>query len=178
MFGIEIITSSEYESLVFDKETLDARVRLLESKLSNADNAMANLEKNLKEALTKSTLITELEAEIQRSHEANLVLKQDLDQAQESVANLQKAIATIKRELSDSQAWVKQLQEQNQNQINTITKFVKQCDEAELERNDLIVKNGLLRVGFENYQRSVAIAVDNLQIEIQKSSPSEVSRET
>jgi predicted nucleic acid-binding Zn-ribbon protein len=165
---IKIISSAKYEELVSGNETLGDRVRYLESKLSNADNAMASLEKSLKDALAKSGLITELESEIQRSQEANTVLGQDLDQAQESIANLQKAIAEVKQKLSESQIWIKQLEGLNKNQVETIAKFLKQCDEVELERNALIVENGLSKVELENYRRNVAIAVDNLQIEIKK----------
>ncbi len=192
MFGLEIITSSEYEELVSARETLGDRVRHLESKLSNADNTLKAVEKKLQDALLESSRheaallssrehnanhIEELQEKIERSQEANTTLEQNLDQALESVANLQKAIAEVKRQLSDSQVWAKQLEEQNQNHINTIATFVKQCDEAEKERNELIVEKGILRASFENYQRSVAIAADNFLIEVQKLSSVEVSHE-
>lgn len=192
MFGITIITSTEYEELVSDKETLGDRVRHLESKLSNADNALKAVEGRLQSILIKyeeckSTLISteekeakriqELQREIARSQETNTTLEQNLDQALESVANLQKAIAEVKQQLSDSKAWVKQLETQNQNHINTIAKFVAQCDEVEKERNELIVEKGILRASFENYQRSVAIAADNFQIEVQKLLPVEARHE-
>lgn len=192
MFGITIITSTEYEELVSDKETLGDRVRHLESKLSNADNALKAVEGRLQSILIKyeeckSTLISteekeakriqELQREIARSQETNTTLEQNLDQALESGANLQKAIAEVKQQLSDSKAWVKQLETQNQNHINTIAKFVAQCDEVEKERNELIVEKGILRASFENYQRSVAIAADNFQIEVQKLLPVEARHE-
>ena len=167
MFGLEIITSAEYEELVSARETLGDRVRHLESKLSNAGNA---LEKEAKRIL-------ELQQEIERSQETNTTLEQNLDQAYESIANLQKAIAEVKQQLSDSKAWVKQLETQNQNHINTIAKFVAQCDEVEKERNELIIEKGVLRASFENYQRSVAIAADNFLLEVQKLSPVEVKHE-
>lgn len=192
MFGLTIISSSEYEELIADRETLGDRVRFLESKLSNADNALKAVEKKLENILikyeqSKSALISteekeakrilELQQEIARSHEANTTLEQSLDQAQESVANLQKAIAEVKQQLSDSQAWAKELVKQNQNHINTIAKFVAQCDEVEKERNELIVEKGILRASFDNYQRSVAIAADNFQIEVQKLLPVEARHE-
>ena len=55
MFGLEIITSSEYEELVSARETLGDRVRYLESKLSNADNALKAVEKKLQDALLESS---------------------------------------------------------------------------------------------------------------------------
>ena len=192
MFGLEIITSAEYEELVSARETLGDRVRHLESKLSNADNALKAVEGNLQNILIKyeeckSALISteekeakrilELQQEIERSQETNTTLEQNLDQAYESIANLQKAIAEVKQQLSDSKAWVKQLETQNQNHINTIAKFVAQCDEVEKERNELIVEKGVLRASFENYQRSVAIAADNFLLEVQKLSPVEVKHE-
>ena len=192
MFGLEIITSTEYEELVSARETLGDRVRHLESRLSNADNALKAVEGRLQSILIKyeeckSTLISteekeakriqEHQQEIARSQETNTTLEQNLDQAYESIANLQKAIAEVKQQLSDSQAWAKELVKQNQNHINTIAKFVAQCDEVEKERNELIVEKGILRASFENYQRSVAIAADNFQIEVQKLLPVEVSHE-
>jgi chromosome segregation ATPase len=192
MFGLTIISSTEYEELVSARETLGDRVRYLESKLSNADNALKAVEKKLQDALLESNRhesallssrehnanhIEELQEKIDLSQQANKTLELNLDQAYESITNLQKAIAEVKQQLSDSQSLVEQLQEQNQNHINTIAKFVAQCDEAERERNALIVEKGVLRVGFENYQRSVAIAADNFLIEVQKLSPVEVSHE-
>ena len=206
MFGLEIITSSEYEELVSARETLGDRVRYLESKLSNADNALKAVEKKLQDALLESNRhetallssrehnanhIEELQEKIERSQETNERLEQDLDQAYKSIANLQKEIAEVKKYFDDSQkeivdlkrqlfysqASAKELEEQNQNHINTIAKFVAQCDEAEKERNELIVEKGVLRASFENYQRSVAIAADNFQIEVQKLLPVEVRHE-
>lgn len=192
MFGLEIITSAEYEELVSARETLGDRVRHLESKLSNADNALKAVEGNLQNILIKyeeckSALISteekeakrilELQQEIERSQETNTTLEQNLDQAYESIANLQKAIAEVKQQLSHSKMWVKQLETQNQNHINTIATFVARCDESEKERNELIIEKGVLRASFENYQRSVAIAADNFLIEVQKLSPVEVKHE-
>jgi chromosome segregation ATPase len=206
MFGLEIITSAEYEELVSARETLGDRVRHLESKLSNADNALKTVEKKLQDALLESNRhesallssreynserIEELQKKIALSQQTNETLQQNLDQAYESIADLQKEIAEIKQyfsdsqkeitelkqQLSDSQSWVKQLEEQNQNCVDTIAMFVKQCDETERERNALIVEKGVLRVSFENYQRSVAIAADNFLIEVQKLSPVEVKHE-
>lgn len=192
MFGLEIITSAEYEELVSARETLGDRVRHLESKLSNADNALKAVEGNLQNILIKheeckSALISteekeakrilELQQEIERSEETNTILEQNLDQAYESIANLQKAIAEVKQQLSHSKMWVKQLETQNQNHINTIATFVARCDESEKERNELIIEKGVLRASFENYQRSVAIAADNFLIEVQKLSPVEVKHE-
>ena len=206
MFGLEIITSAEYEELVSARETLGDRVRHLESKLSNADNALKTVEKKLQDALLESNRhesallssreynserIEELQEKIALSQQTNETLEQNLDQAYASIANLQKAIAEIKQyfsdsqkeitelkqQLSDSQSWVKQIEEQNQNCVDTIATFVKQCDEAEKERNELIVEKGILRASFENYQRSVAIAADNFQIEVQKLLPVEARHE-
>lgn len=207
MFGLEIITSVEYEELVSARETLGDRVRHLESKLSNADNALKAVEGNLQNILIKyeeckSALISteekeakrilELQQEIERSQETNTTLEQNLGQALESVANLQKAIAEIKQyfsdsqkeitelkqQLSDSQSWAKELVKQNQNHINTIAKFVAQCDEVEKGHNELIIEKGVLRANFENYQRSVAIAADNFLLEVQKLLPIEVKHES
>lgn len=142
MFGLTLISSSEYEQLTADGD----RVRYLEGDREIADNALKTVEERLQNILS----------ECERSQNTNEQLEHDLALALESVANLQKAIAEVKHQLSESQSLVNELETQNQNQINTIAKFVAQCDE-------LIVEKSVLKA---NYRQSVAIAVDNLSIEI------------
>ena len=179
MFGFTIIGSAEHEKLVAENQISGDRVRQLEGNLRNADNAFKNIERNLKESLLEvgstcgqnislRSQVGELRALLDQTQESSAVLEQSLDQAQEQVANLQKAIAEVRQHLSDSRVWTKELEGQNQNQIKVIARFISQCDEAERERNVLIIEKGVLKACLENYQRNAAIAADNFLLEIRK----------